>query len=263
MSQPEQQQIDSWIKMALDGLARTEEDFKSGFYEEEDISIQSVHVGTALLYAILARARFLNGDPIAEVRTEFATAARYILKSFTMAYDEKDPDYQGEKADWVEVGETIALDGFNFALMAADFTLTEELAGWFRDPPDGVCMDIEVNRYAHALKHALLGGWRQARELLTTQRDTYLGRPSKRNDYRKNYYTMSIALLGIVNRDAALFNKGLQMQLEFYQGDAQGELKDTDEEFICDYAVALANLGLRHGLTVTVEHDTLPQGLMI
>ena len=53
------------------------------------------------------------------------------------------------------------------------------------------------------------------------------------------------------------------MQLEFYQGDAQGELKDTDEEFICDYAVALANLGLHHGLAVTVEHDTLPPGLLI
>jgi len=52
------------------------------------------------------------------------------------------------------------------------------------------------------------------------------------------------------------------MQLDFYQGDAQGELKDTDEEFICDYAVALANLGLHYGLAVIVEHATLPKGLM-
>jgi len=69
-------------------------------------------------------------------------------------------------------------------------------------------------------------------------------------------------LLGIANQDGALFNKGLQMQLDFYQGDAQGELKDTDEEFICDYAVALANLGLHYGLAVIVEHATLPKGLM-
>lgn len=93
---------------------------------------------------------------------------------------------------------------------------------------------------------------------MKTQRDAYLGKPSKRDDYRKNYYTLGIALLGIVNQDGALFNKDLQMQLDFYQG----ELKDTDEEFICDYAVALANLGLHYGLAVTVEHATLPKGLM-
>ncbi|BBA37464.1 uncharacterized protein sS8_5547 [Methylocaldum marinum] len=260
---PEQQQIDHWLKVARDGLTQTEEDFKSGFYEAENISIESVHTGTAMLYASLARAKFLNGDPIAEVRAEFANAARHILKSFRMAYDETDPDYQGEKADWTEVSELMAIDGFNFALMAADFDLAAELAGWFRDRPDGVRMDIEVNRYAHALKSVVLDDLPQARGLLSAQIDAYAAKPSKRNDYRKNYFTLSTALSGIADTNEARFNEGLAAQLKIYQSYARGEARNTDEEFICDHAVALANLGLRRGLAVTAEHPTLPRGLLI
>ncbi len=290
MNQPEQQQIDHWIKVALDGLAQTEEDFKSGFYEKEGISIQSVHAGTALYHATLARAKFLNGDPIDEVREEFARAARYVLKSFTMAYDESDPDYVGDRwparnphytghknspvaakflspeygqVDWSSVSETTFIRGMNYCLMAADFSLAEQLATWFQDSPDGSPMDIEVNRYAHALKHAILGGRTRAWLLLKEQREAYEARPSKRDDYRKNYYTLSTALFGIMDKNEVLFNEGLAMQLAFYQDMAQGEYKNTPMEFICDNAVALANLGIHHGLKVTVEHDTLPKGLLI
>jgi len=93
------------------------------------------------------------------VHAEFTNAARCTLKSFTMAYDDSDSDYQGEKADLSCNSETIMIRGLNYALMAADFELAEALAGWFRNRPNGLRMDIEVNRYVHALKHALLGGW--------------------------------------------------------------------------------------------------------
>ncbi len=257
MNRPEQQQIDQWFAVADKWIPRKQAKIASGEWK------QATYHSLALVHASFARTKFLHGDSIDEVRTEFANTARCILKSFTMAYDEKDPDYQGKKADWIEVAETIAIDGFDFALMAADFSLAEALAGWFRDRPDEMRMDSEVNRYAHALKHALLGGWQQARGFLKTQREAYQAKPSKRRDYRKNYYTLSTALLGILDKNEPLFNEGLRMQLDLYQGDAQGGLKDTDEEFICDYAVALANLGLHHGLAVTVEHQTLPKGLMI
>ena len=108
-------------------------------------------MGLAAWYASLARARFLNDDPVEDVRAEFATASRHIIKSFTMAYDETDPDFQGVKVDWSEVIESIAIDGFNYALMAADFNLAAELGKWFRDPGDGDLMDSEVNQYAHGL----------------------------------------------------------------------------------------------------------------
>ncbi|VAX00304.1 hypothetical protein MNBD_GAMMA20-1708, partial [hydrothermal vent metagenome] len=51
--------------------------------------------------------------------------------------------------------------------------------------------------------------------------------------------------------------------LSFYESYAQGEGKDTDYEFICSEAVALANLGLHFKLNVTAEHYTLPKGMLI
>jgi len=257
MNQPKSMQIEHWFAFADKWIPRKKEKIASGEGK------QATYTSLALIHASLARTKFLNGDPIDEVRAEFARAARAILKSFTMAYDETDPNYQGKKADLSCNSETIAIRGFNYSLMAADFNLSAELAKWFQTRPDDVKMDVEVNRYAHALKHALLGEHQQASVLLKTQREAYEAKPSKRNDYRKNYYTLSTALYGILEKDEALFNEGLQLQVVFYQGDARGELKDTDEEFICDYAVALGNLGIKYGLKVTVAHDTLPKGLLI
>ena len=263
MNQPEQEQIDHWIITALEGIEGSWKRYKDGFYKKEGIAVQCMYTGLALDHASLARAKFLNGDLIDEVRIEFANAARCILKSFTMAYDESDPDYQGEKADWVEVGETIAIDGFNFALMASDFGLAKELASWYRDRPDGRKMDPEVNHYAHDLKYVLRDGRMKAWNRLKTQFEAYMAKPPKRNDFRKNYYTLTTALFGIVDSNEERFNQGLRMQLEFYRGYARGEAKNTDEEFICDHAVALANLGIHYGLNVTVEFDTLPKGLLM
>ncbi len=290
MNQPEQQQIDHWLNNSQYQIDRVWRLNREGFHEKNDVTLQTVYVSVALDHATLARAKFLNGDPIDEVREEFARAAKCVLKSFTMAYDESDPDYVGDRwparnphytghkgspvaakflspeygqVDWSSVAEIEFIEGINYALMAADFSLAEQLATWFQDSPDGSPMDIEVNRYAHALKHAILGGRTRAWLLLKEQREAYEARPSKRDDYRKNYYTLSTALFGIMDKNEALFNEGLAMQLAFYQDMAQGEYKNTPMEFICDNAVALANLGIHHGLKVTVEHDTLPKGLLI
>ncbi|MBU1170731.1 MAG: immunity 49 family protein [Proteobacteria bacterium] len=262
MNLPEQHQIDHWIKTALDSIAQTYKDFESGFYENENISIQSVHTGTALFYASLARAKFLNRSPIKDVRKEFSKAAQYILKSFTMTYDKSDPDYQEKEPDWSCVMETHAIEGMNFALMAGDIDTSSKIASWFQDPGDGDLMDIEVNRYAHALANVLKNRPEDAMKRLNDQMADYKKKPAKKG-YRLNYYTLSMALEGILEFDGKKFNQGLLEHLEFYQNDAQGELKDTDEEFICDDAVALGNLGIKHGLAVTVEYDTLPKGLLI
>jgi|GEM_PF-1304470 len=139
---------------------------REGFHDKNDVPLQAFYLGVALDHASLARARSLNGDPIDEVRAEFTNAARCTLKIFTMAYDDSDSDYQGEKADLSCNSETIMIRGLNYALMASDFELAEALAVWFRNRPNGLRMDIEVNCYVHAFKHALLGGWRQAREII-------------------------------------------------------------------------------------------------
>ncbi len=289
MIPPEQGQIDHWINDSREGLEETEQALKDGLYEKENIPLQSVYTGNSLEYASLARAKFLNGDPIGEVRAEFARAARCMLKSFTMAYDPNDPDYLGDKwpppnpqytgkpgsvveakwedpgygeVSWADVCETWFIDGINYALMAADFALARELASWFQDSPDGYKMDVDVNRYAHALKHAVLAERDLALDFLLGQLRDYEARPP-RTPGDRNYHTLITALHGIVTRDEKRFNEGLLMQIEFYAREGVGEYRNTDEEFICDNAVALANLGLHCGLAVTVGHGLLPKGLLI
>ncbi len=290
MMPPEQEQSDHWIKVSKEDMDETWEAQRNGFYRQHNIPLQSVYTGISLSHASLARAKFLNGDPIEEVRAEFAQAARCILKSFRMAYDPADPDYVGDRwpppnpqytgkpgsvveakwldpgygeVSWANVGEVWFIEGIDYALMAADFALAKELAGWFRDPPDGVLMDKEVNDYAHDLKLCVLEAWDEALARLEAHAEYYRAFPPTRNDYRRNYCTLTTALHGIAARDAARFNEGLRMQLDFYAHEANGEYRNTDQEFICDDAVALANLGLHRGLPVTVEDDRLPRRLLI
>jgi hypothetical protein len=261
MNQPEQEQIDHWLNNARYQIERVWRLNREGFHEKHGVSLQTVHTSVALDYASLARAKFLNGDPLEEVRAEFATAARHVMKSFTMAYDESDPDYQGEAAELSAVSETTAIRGFNYVLMAADFALAAAIGCSYRDRPDGYKLAIDTNRYTNALALALQDRLEEAKSVLDAQFSDYTKRPPK-SPADRNYYTLINTLYGILERSEQRFNEGLEAQLKIYQGIARGELKNTDEEFICDYAVALANLGPHHGLKVTVEHDTLPKGLL-
>ena len=288
MNKPDQEQIDYWVEQSKYQIDRKHKLYEAGFQKEKNLPIQGMYTSLSLVHASLARAKFLNGDPIGEVRAEFARAARCMLKSFTMAYDPNDPDYLGDKwpppnpqytgkpgsvveakwedpgygeVSWADVCETWFIDGINYALMAADFALARELASWFQDSPDGYKMDIDVNRYAHALKHAVLAERDLALDFLLGQLRDYEARPP-RTPGDRNYHTLITALHGIVTRDEKRFNEGLLMQIEFYAREGVGEYRNTDEEFICDNAVALANLGLHRGLAVTMEHGLLPKGLL-
>ena len=276
MSIPDQEQINHWLAVAREGIQTTWDAYRNGYYKKKNIPIQSVYTGVAHDHASLARAKFLNGDPLNEVRAEFANAARHVLKSFTMAYDPTDPDYVGNRppppeflgaaygyVDWSAVSEVTFIEGVGYALMAADFDLARTLAQWLRDPGDGNLADIEINRYAHALASTLRDDIDGAKRLMTLQALGYEKKPVKGSGYRANYFTVSTALTGVLDDNEELFNQGLLAQLNFYQPYTRGEEKNTTREFICDFAVALANLGLHRGLKVTVEYDTLPKRLLI
>ena len=276
MNIPEQEQIDHWLQTAKERIERKRSLYKEGFYEQEQIPLQDHYTSLGGWHASHARAKFLNSDPLDEVRAEFAAAARHVMKSFTMAYDPTDPDYVGNKepppeslgvaygcVNWAQVDEITFTEGAGYALMAADFDLARTLAQWFRQRPDGRQKSIEVNQYAHALASTLKDNIEEAKRLMLLQTLGYEKKPAKGTGARANFFTLSTALIGILDCNDELFNQGLLAQLKFYQREAQGELKNTDEEFICDYAVALANLGLHRGLKVTVEYDTLPKGLLI
>jgi hypothetical protein len=262
MNQPAQNQIDHWIATSLKGLAQTDEDFRSGFYVKEQIPIQSVHCGTASMYASLARARFFNGDPIEEVRAEFANAARHVMKSFTMAYDPSDPDYQGERADLSEVSETIGIEGMNWALMSADFELAAEMGSHYRTRPDGYMLGLDTNRYANALALTLQERQKEALPLLLAQFEDYKKKPPK-SPADRNYYSLILALFGIVAKEREKFHQGVELQLKSHWPYAKGEGKDTDEEFICDHAVALTILAQRNLLWPKVAQNMLPGGLLL
>ena len=271
----DKEDIEDGIKHFKHDIARRHRLHKEGFYEKEDLPIQSVYIGASMDYASLARYQFLRGDPIDEVRKTFSTAANCVLKSFTMAYDPDDPDYVGDKpeaeespgsyfVDWSEVSETMAIDGLNYALMGANFSKAETLAEWYQDSKDGHKMDAVVNRYVYAYKYALLKQPEKGVNLLQLTLDEYTAKPPKHiGDI--NYFNMSIILHSILTGDEETLNKSLALQLEFHQKSVipSEDLWGTDEAYICDEAVALANLAIRHGLNVMVEHDLLPEGLLV
>lgn len=277
MKKPTQEEIDDFLMDARENIAEKEQLMQGDHYEKRDIPIQGGYTSMASYYASLARAKFLNGDTLPSVRREFATAAKCIIKSFTMAYDPNDPDYVGDKLkpegafsagygefSGSDVMETRAIDGFNYALMAADFDLAWKLAYWYQDSKDGHKMDPDVNRYTYALKYALLGELDKGSALLKQTIDEYTAKPPK-DGGDINYFTLSLTLSGILTSDEALFNQGLEQVLIFHQKVMipSEDLEDGDEAYMSDHAVALANLALHFGLNVTVEHDLLPKGLLI
>jgi len=262
VNQPEQQQIDHWVNNAHYQIERAWRLNREGFHKKHKVPLQSVYLCVASDYASLARAKFLNGDPIKEVRSEFANATRHVMKCFAMAYDEKDPDFQGENTDMSCVSEAIGIEGMNWALMSADFKLAKQLAACYRTRPDGYMLTLDTNRYTHALALTMQGRQKEALPLLVAQFEDYKKSPPK-SAGDKNYCTLILALYGIVAKDQECFDAGLELQLKLYQRYAKGEVSDTDEEFICDHAVALSILGQHNRMRVKIAYDTLPRGLLL
>ena len=276
MNTPDQEQIDHWLSISMESIADTEQALNSGYYQRKGISLQSVYTGTASDYADIARTKLLNGDSLTSVRHEFNTAALCINKSFSMAYEPNDPDYVGDKlppakaprapwgcVSWSDVSESDAIDGFNFALMAANLDTAKRLANLFQDRNNGKKMFPCINRYAHALQQAILLEKTQGLVLLEPTISTFTAKPPKQG-YKINFFNLSLTLSSILSGDEAALNQGLLQILTFYQKtiipaeDYQG----TAYEFICDDAVALANLGLNYNLKVTIEHELLPKRLL-
>jgi len=253
--EPEQHQIDHWLKVAQESIVRILKNYESGHYEKKDLPIQAFYTGQGSNYPDLARAQFLNSEPPEIFRENFSKGAGYILKNFKMAYDETDPDYVGDKpptdhsgfgygcVSWFKVGETTFIEGVHYAFMAGNFDTARELATWYKNPEKAYLRgEKEVNRYALALKHTLLEDIESAKAELTPTIESLV--KTSKDPFKLKHILLSISLYGILDNDEAAFNKGLELYLDFDQKYAQGEEKDTDYEFVCDEAVALANLGI-------------------
>src|SRR5690606_11507931 len=114
------------------------------------------------------------------------------------------------------VTERSFIEGVYYALIANDFVLTKELSLWFRDTPDNDPMSPEVNDFAFALKCTLLGDIEKALTILHPRLDKYLKKPPK-GGYKRNYFSLTTALVGILEKNEERFNEGLEMQLKFYK----------------------------------------------
>ena len=265
---PDRGEVDWWIEHSLETIAKRQKKIDAG---ERD---QAFYATMYLSYMTLGRARYLHGiwfqsqstrAAVKEARAAFQKAAECIEMSFRMAYDPTLPEYVGNQADWGRVTETRAIDGFNAVLMSTDFALARRYAPWPRRSPDNAPMDEEVCNYVDALQACLLNDPVTATQLLNRNLAKFKQRPSSKG-WRLNYHTLSMTLLGIVEKNTVRFNGGLAAQLEFYERFETGvnsENEDTSQELICDDAVALANLGLWAGLKLNTKHWLLPTDLLI
>jgi hypothetical protein len=123
-------------------------------------------------------------------------------------------------------------------------------------------LSLRANRYANALALTLRDQPQPAIELIAAQFEDYEKRRPK-SPAARNYYSLHLALFGILARDKAKFHEGIALQLKSYWPYAKGEGKDTDEEFICDHAVALAILAQHRNRWPGIEDEMLPGGLML
>ncbi len=265
---PDRGEVDWWIEHSLKQIEKEQRNVEAG---ERD---QAIYAAMYLSYMTLGRARYLHGlwfqslstrEAVKEARAAFQQAAECTEMNFRMAYDPTLPEYMGDQAEWWCVSETIAISGFNAAFMASDFALARRFAPWPRRSPDDDPMDIEVCNYVDALQAYLLKDVALATQLLRRNLDKFKQRPSSKG-FRLNYHTLSMALLGIVEKNDARFNGGLAAHLEFYEHFETGvnsENEDTSQEFICDAAVALANLGLWAGLKLHTKHRLMPNDVLI
>lgn len=248
---PERLEAGGWVQFSLDNIDRQQADLAAG---ERD---QTLLTGMAVNYMTLGRARYLHAlwfqsrstrDAVKVARAAFQQATGCIEKCFRMAYDPTLPEYLGEQADWSCVTELDAIEGFTAALMASDFALARRFAPWPRRAPDNDPMDEAVCNYANALQAYLLNDSGTAAQLCRPNIDQFNPKKSTQRDYRMGYFTLSTALLGILEKNTVRFNGGLAAHLEFYEpGALYGEEYETSEEFICDHAVELANLGCGQG----------------
>ncbi|MDH2433054.1 hypothetical protein QCD60_10785 [Pokkaliibacter sp. MBI-7] len=233
----------------------------SDFDVKNNITKDTRYRGSAMDYESLALCYTLQGD-WGKAKATFIQANQFGQRPFHMAYNEQDPEYGGASVtDGIQ--ESNAIKATEFALAAGDLALAKQAAGLYRVPADNHKMPAPIHRYIFALQAFLDGDKDRAQMLLQISLDEFLKKPSKGQNYKVNYHTLSLALLGVVLHDQPAFNKGLEAQLQFYTKAAKGEIHDTEEEFVCLHALALTNLAIFYGLKQEIHHPLIPQGLVV
>jgi hypothetical protein len=246
----------SWVAIAEEQVQKRVKKIDSG--QAEPLT----WVGLSEWYMSLGRARFLREDALELVRAAFQEASRGIETCFRMAYDPSSPRFLGDKMEPSAVLNSTAIDGLNASLIAADFDQARRLVQWVPSGPPKAAKLDEDDLYVRGLKHLLLDHPDEARAQINTLLQRYADKPP-RSGYKRNYYTLALALAGILEGNETKFLEGLHLQAEFYRALARGENADTPEEHMCDHLVALGNLGIHCGRSLASDIPFLPRQLLM
>jgi len=256
MSSLDSNTTNAWVEIARERIA-----LRQPLIDAQEAS-QATWEGWSEWKMFYGRALFLNSAPLAQVRDAFRDAAKGIERVFQMSYDPSSPHFLGNRADPTTVTDTTAIEGLNSSLIAGDFELAQRLARLVPAEPSDPSTPLELSCYTRGLQQLLLEKTSQAKSLLAKGLQKHKSGPPKKG-YSRNYYTLMLALSGIVDASDTKFNEGLRQQAEFYRTLARGENADTPEEHFCDHLVALGNLGLSHGRKVTETTPYLPPALLL
>lgn len=232
---------------------------------------QSAYGNLAQSFAKKGRLLYLHDVNPTEIHQAYQEAANMMEKNFIMAYDQSSPDYIGDtdSIHWGWVDYNAAIDMIVWSLMGGDFDQTKRVAKWMDDP---TAKDTYDEEYEELMQDA---GW-----LVETLREVIINQDENRNEsvlelasnirnqFRKipdnrHYYAMGQVIIGIINRDELLIAQGLNLQLHYYTQYIERQKNKDDTCYLCEDAVAFANLALHNDLVVRVQSLYLPSSLLI
>ncbi len=253
--------IDEQLNTNLEFLEEAKQLEKTNFYNENNVSLETRHCGngedcTSIAYAYALKEDYDNA------KKYFKLACEFKIKPFEMAHNPKYEHYVGEKIR-EGVRSVNAIDGFNLAMCIGELDQAKQFCDIYQYTESDDFGD-SAYRYIMSLKALFNGDAKKAAQHCQKNLDEYIKRPSKGITYRSNYYTLHLALFGILTGDQAMFDDGITKQLQICHQDAiTGEWAGMVESRISEFSVALTNLALVQGLKQTIFDDFIPQGLIM
>ncbi|MCE9854247.1 hypothetical protein L2728_05660 [Shewanella chilikensis] len=254
------EQLANELEIDLETIARKKALDETGFYKDHEI--EHVYWGRGFDYASLGMSYALN-QKFDEAKAAFKKAAEYQLRPLKMAFDPTDPEFIGEK---VTMGkESIdVVSCFNCAMAAGELAIAKEACLLYPEEQfPGNRKPDTTDDLVHALKAWFNGDHDKASAHCQKRLDEYTAKPSKKITFRSNYFTLHLALWGIIHKDALSFEDGIKRNLAiWHHGARYGEESGTTRGHYAEFAVALTNLGIHAGMEQPVVDPFIPQGLV-
>ena len=255
------EQLANELEIDLETIARKKALDEAGFYKDHEK--ESYYCGRSFDQASVAISYALN-QKFDEAKAAFKKAAVYQLRPLKMAFDPTDSEFIGEKIS--EGSQAIdVVSCFNCAMAAGELALAKEACLLYPEEhfPGNPKPDT-ADDLVHALKAWFNGDHDKASAHCQKRLDEYTAKPSKKITFRSNYFTLHLALWGIIHKDTLSFEDGIKRNLAiWHHGARYGEESGTTRGHYAEFAVALTNLGIHAGMEQPVVDPFIPQGLVL